>query len=239
LGEVLDLVTLLSAEQLPIRQIRAGIARRASTAVTRAGASETVIYIFANLRHQEHGDEAKSRDPLFYLMGLRTEFEGICRRWFDVAQRLERVRAVVFSTVRTEGPFLDQRLFAYAQALEAFHRVTASSRGKVHYIDRLRRLFKSLEHETAQMITTDVERFCRATVDTRNLVTHLDQHRNSRPFPKELWHVACGKLETLIFVLLLRECGIPEARIRTRMERVPHFRGQGYDFNAPIPDDEW
>lgn len=239
LGEVLDLITLLSAEPLPIRQIRAGVIGRPNNVVAETGAKETAVHIYANLQQPEEEGEAKERDPLFYLMGIKDDFEAICRRWFDVADRLHRVRAAFFSTFRTRRLFLDQRLFAYAQTLEAFHRITATSGKNIDYFKRLRRLFDSLEPDTARMITSDVEKFCRATVDTRNLLAHLDQHQNATPFPREMWHVACKRLETLVFVLLLKQCGIPEVCIRARMGRIPHFRGTGYDFNAPIPDGNW
>lgn len=102
--------------------------------------------------------------------------------------------------------------------------------------DRLKALFALLEPETAALITDDPDRFREAIKDTRNWFTHLERRPKSKAFPQRNWLHACKTMELFLLILILKNVGISEDRIRDRLANCGRFRMSPYTFNGPQAD---
>lgn len=100
----------------------------------------------------------------------------------------------------------------------------------ISFQDRLKHLFELLEPDTIALITTDRDRFISAIKDTRNQFTHVEQRKKSKAFHRLQWRDAADKALAILFIHMLKLCGLPEAEICTRMKRSKRFGTNPFEF---------
>jgi hypothetical protein len=171
---------------------------------------DTKMYIESRLVHLSQTLEAYHRKT------VPNEKHLPKKRWATVRKRITRS--------------LPKRLpKALREAVEAsIHHANDYS-----FFDRLEGLFASLEPETKSMITDDVTEFLRHIRGTRNLLTHLERNRKSKVFPEDRWPEVFDLMKAVIFILMLKRCGIAEDRIRRCGFGIEPYRFKESADDAP------
>ena len=81
------------------------------------------------------------------------------------------------------------------------------------FLDRLNDLFRRLDPVLQARLVDDPRAFASAVRDTRNLFTHLERHRKSKAFAMEDWSEASDVMRSLLFIHLLKLCGMSDERL--------------------------
>lgn len=185
----------------------------------------------------QNRSQRSRRRVLNWLLSLQhigeEHLESVLNNFFVMANELGFMAKMFFTELDSPSELVDARFFHLAGCLEAFHRITKPSKAKVDFVDRLKKLFDTLEPDTKQMLVEDPARFIDAVKNTRNMLAHVDDGKSHEKFVGHQYLSANLIIQAWIVIMMLKRCGIAEPLIRDRMN-VTGYCGWGPFNFSPL-----
>lgn len=201
----------------------AGTAMSPDQIAARAADSDTELSVLVALRQELICGHKKADDFFMLRQGMGIELSEVFGNWFALYERIAMPSQLALSIFSSEKLWLHVEFISLIQALEGFHRATAtipesSDKSRPSLKRRLDELTHRLSPSIRKVILNGDGSLPKSWVATRNYFTHWEETLRSSALDGMDMHRANVRMKHLLRAILLEHAGVPQSAIEDSLQ---------------------